>query len=569
MYEVRKGDRTILEADACGMGFLAGRTGEPETNLVRYGLGLAKRFDHRGAPGHGAGVTTDIPWPIVLERFPQHAGVVAQRSVALGMFFLPDDDWQEDRAKRAVEELAKVAGLPVLAWADVPVNVSALPPHSPALATRPRVRQALFFRPQDQTTRAWFASRYLLRLAIDEALSEELGDSFSVVSLSNRTVVYKGLCELSRIDAFYPDLRRDDYASRFLLFHSRYCTNTTTAWRRAQPFWAIAHNGEVNTIQGNVKWMSAIGNDLIRKLVKENPELEEIASRVVSIISPFGSDTANLDDMLIALAAGGMTLAEAILALLPEASSAVTEKDPLHEFYRSMGVYLGACDGPAAIVACDGSTAVAHLDRNGLRPLWVEETQDYVFAASELTGTQSIGTTLAQRVLGPGGMVAVDLRTGRVKYDQEAHQMVARSPFRRVEKRIQTAQEEPAPLFAGDLTRLQASFGMTAEDLDVVLEPLMSEAKPAVGSMGDDTPPAALLDELPRRIEDHFKLRFAQETSPPIDPVRDRWVFNVMGITGDRTGLWDGGQGPLFSFDNRIISRGELTWLKARSGVQV
>ena len=206
-------------------------------------------------------------------------------------------------------------------------------------------------------------------------LSDEVGSDFSIASLSNRTVVYKGLAELSQIGRLYPDLRDEHYASRFVLFHSRYSTNTTTAWRRAQPFWALGHNGEISTIKGNVAWMEAIGPDLVSLLVERHPRLAKIGARVRSIICAGGSDTANLDDMVIALLTGGLSLPQAILALLPEAPSLAAASDRLTAFHEAMSVFLGACDGPAAIVACDGDEAVAHLDRNGLRPLWLLTTQ--------------------------------------------------------------------------------------------------------------------------------------------------------------------------------------------------
>jgi len=316
------------------------------------------------------------------------------------MFFLPFEASLRRRCVEVVEELAGLAGAPVLQWAEVPINPGALPPTSGALRTLPVVRQALFRRPKDLGEDGWFACRYLLRLALDRVLSEVAGDEFAITSLSNRTVVYKGLAELSKIGQLYPDLEDPQVASRYVLFHSRYCTNTTTAWRRAQPFWSVAHNGEISTIGGNVAWMNAIGGDLIRNLVEKHPSLSRIASQVSSIICSGGSDTANLDDMVIALIAGGMSHAQALLALLPGASSGLHENDPLRGFYKAASVYLGACDGPAAIVGCDGDHAVAHLDRNGLRPLWFVTTKDYAMATSELTGHIDLGSVETQRVMG-------------------------------------------------------------------------------------------------------------------------------------------------------------------------
>jgi glutamate synthase domain-containing protein 2/glutamate synthase domain-containing protein 1/glutamate synthase domain-containing protein 3 len=568
MYQVLKNGKLQWEADACGIGFIASRKGVAERELVQAAIDLAGRFDHRGAPGHGAGMQLDIPWPILLDRFPLQAKLIAQRDVALGMFFLPFDSQLRRDCVEAVERLANVAGAPVLEWADVPINDSVLPEGSNAKRTVPVVRQALFRRPEGMREDAWFACRYLLRLALDSEVGPIAGDNYSCVSLSNRTTVYKGLCELSKLADFYPDLANPDYASRYALFHSRYCTNTTTAWRRAQPFWAIAHNGEINTIQGNVAWMEAIGKDLLRVLTQKYPALESIAQRVRSVVCSGGSDTANLDDMLIALIAGGMSMSASILALLPEAQSIIEKGSPLGEFYRAMGIYLGACDGPAAIVACDGDEAVAHLDRNGLRPLWFTTTKDYAVAASELTGTFPLGDIELQKILGPGDTVSVKLNTGVVLLNEGVHEEVSRQSFPPVAPRTVPGEETALILDLEDLVRVQRAFGMTKEDVDVVLEPLIQTGKPAIGSMGDDTPPASMLDALPRRLEDYFVLRFAQETSPPIDPIRDAWVFDTSVALGDRAGLWGPSQGPVYQYSNRILGIREGAWLEARDAAK-
>jgi len=568
MYEVTRNGRTILEADACGIGLLATLKGVAERRLVDAALDLTGRFDHRGAPGHGAGLQLDIPWPLLLDRFSAHAKVIAQHDVSLGMFFLPFDAPLRRRCVETVERLATLAGADVLQWADVPVNPAAFDQGAAALRTLPIVRQALFRRPEGMSEDGWFACRYLLRLALDKVLGEIAGDEFSLVSLSNRTVVYKGLAELSKIGDLFPDLRSPDFASRYVVFHSRYCTNTTTAWRRAQPFWAIAHNGEISTIKGNVAWMNAIGQDLIAKLVERNPSLHRIASDVGSIVCSGGSDTANLDDMMIALMAGGMSFPQAILALLPPATSTLPEDDPLQGFARASSVYLGACDGPAAIVGCDGDHAVAHLDRNGLRPLWVQQTKDYVLAVSELTGAEDLGDVQVQRVMGPGDAMVVELSSGKVMFDDDVRAEVARHPFPSPDSRLFMGGSTDQSTIPADLTPLQRAFGMTREDVDVLIRPLAETGKPAIGSMGDDTSPAAMLDVMPRRLEDHFALRFAQETSPPIDPIRDAWVFDASVTLGDRSGLWTVATGPLYSFPHRVLSDSEMTWLRGETAVR-
>ena len=563
-------DDRLIEHDACGIGFLASRSGRAERELVEKALELTQHFDHRGAAGHGAGFQIDIPWDLLRERFNDYAKDIDQRDdVAVGMFFLPYDASVRRQCIEAIETLAIEAGCPVLQWANVPIDARALPPESGARRTLPIVRQALFRRPAEMTKECWFACRFMMRLAIDHELSRFEGDEFAVVSLSNKTIVYKGLADLSRLADLYPDLRDPRLVSRYVLFHSRYCTNTTTAWRRAQPFWSIAHNGEISTIAGNVAWMNAIGKDLLNSLVDRFPAIEPIAKHIGSVVAKGGSDTANLDDMVIALLAGGASLPQALAALLPVANSQIASDPAMVDFNQSAAVYLGACDGPAALVACDGETAVAHLDRNGLRPLWNVKTEKYVMAVSELTGQVDLGHVISQNVMGPGETLAVDLNSGNVIYDAEVGRMITHRPFPSPMARLTDDASEPVELTIENLEAIQIAFGMTREDIDVLIQPMGKSGKPSLGSMGDDTPPAALLDVLPRRLEDHFALRFAQETSPPIDPIRDAWVFDCTLYLGDRSGLWSAGTGPLYRFSDRVLSEGQIKWLQDQSKVVV
>ena len=281
--------------------------------------------------------------------------------------------------------------------------------------------------------------------------------------------------------------------------------------------------------------------------------------------------------MLIALLTGGLSLPQAILALLPEAPSVAAASDRLTAFHEAMSVFLGACDGPAAIVACDGDEAVAHLDRNGLRPLWLLTTKDYALAASELTGTVDLGPVETQKLFGPGDTVVVNLKSGDVLLTDDVHRLVSLQRFPQPNNRVAVEAVDEAPRQqVADLRRIQIAFGMTREDEQVLLAALADTGKPAVGSMGDDTPPAAMLDRLPRRLEDPFKLRFAQETSPPIDPIRDAWVFETGVALGDRSGLWRAnGKGreqapsaPVYMLPERILSLSEFHALSSLDRVE-
>jgi hypothetical protein len=272
--------------------------------------------------------------------------------------------------------------------------------------------------------------------------------------------------------------------------------------------------------------------------------------------------------MVIALLVGGLSLPQAILALLPEAPSMAAASDRLSAFHEAMSVFLGACDGPAAIVACDGDEAVAHLDRNGLRPLWLLTTRDYALAASELTGTVDLGHVERQKLFGPGDTVVVSLKNGDVLLTDEVHRLVSLQRFPVPRRRVVVEAVPPAPVVPpADLRRLQLSFGMTREDQDVLLVPLAETGKAAVGSMGDDTPPAAMLDRLPRRLEDHFQAALRPGDEPPIDPIRDSWVFEDPG--GPRRPLgpvWTNGRSSGPSTSSPSGSSPSPTWPPSASG---
>jgi len=575
MYRVNCSGKTNLEADACGIGFVATRGGLANRGTVDFGIHLCAQFDHRGAPGHGSGVILDIPWSLMESRFPDYADRVQAKDVAVGAFFLPRDKNLYEECVRRIERVARSAGADVLAWAEVPVELNALAEGSHARNSCPEIRHALFRHPEGLSNEGWFACRYLLRLAIEAALEDLPTDEYSILSLSNRTIVYKGLSELSRIADFFLDLKRTDVESRFFLFHSRYCTNTTTAWSRAQPFWVLAHNGEISTIDGNTEWFRSIGASLVDGISEQFPTLAPLADQVRSVICEGGSDSQVLDDMTIALVASGLTMSQSLLALLPEARPAVLD-ERVRAFYESTSLYFGACDGPAAVVACDGDEAVAHLDRNGLRPLWFLSSPNYAIALSELTGTFPTEEFSEQRILSPGETVRVDLLSGDVHPDEEVKREVAVRGFpNRPRKRAASkptvkprSAPWPDPLLQWPLATIQAAFGMGKEDLDVLLAPMRKFGKAAVGSMGDDTSPSAILDRYPRRPEDYFALRFAQETSPPIDPIRDAWVFDPTGFLGDRSGYWST-EAPraVFRLEHRVLSNEELAQFLKRPGV--
>ncbi|MDQ3932292.1 MAG: glutamate synthase-related protein [Actinomycetota bacterium] len=530
-----------FERDACGIGFVAHVDGVPRREIVSMGLEGVRGVRHRGAvaadakSGDGAGLLTQIP----RQFFAEEAERLFRRPVdpaRVGVAFLfldirPDDNGEKARAtaRNAVIEACRVEGLDFLGWRQVPVEPKAI--GQIALASMPHFLQALFLRPEgaddDEAERAAFRARRRARIACD---NEKI--RYYAVSWSFRTVTYKAMSGSTQLGQFYPDLADERFTSALAIFHSRYSTNTAPTWERAQPFRMLCHNGEINTIQGNVNLMRAREPDLGAAWI--DPKLAR------PVIEPDQSDSAILDNALELLVRGGRDIRQAEAMLIPAVWEGSRGMDSaIRDFYRYHSCLVEPWDGPAAIIFTDGQRVGAALDRNGLRPLRYLVCEDgYVIASSEVGAvrTDDRGSVRRER-LGPGQIVCVDPDEGGLQEDSEIKQLLAsRAPYGqwlREQMRAAPAGQPVEVVSPGEVPRRQAAYGYTKEELTLILRPMATDSKEPTSSMGDDTPipPVA---QWHRPVFHYLKQRFAQVTNPPIDHLREHEVMSLRTLLGPR-----------------------------------
>ena len=556
-----------FEHDACGVAFVARLSGEPSHEAVAKALTALSNLEHRGAAGadadsgDGAGILVQLPDAFFRAEL---RGLPPAGAYGVGACFLP----QDDTARRGVEEIVERAiadeGQRLLGWRDVPVE----PSHAgrTATAVAPRIRQVVvgaspeLKRDQDAFERKLYVIRRVAELAAGPALV--------VPSLSSRTLVYKGMLTAPQLARFYPDLGDERFASALALVHSRYSTNTFPSWELAHPYRMIAHNGEINTLRGNVNWMRARESQLASDLFGDD------LAKVLPVIRPGGSDTATLDNVLELLVLAGRTLPHAVMMMIPEAYAGRADlPDELKGFYAYHQCLMEAWDGPAAVAFTDGRVIGATLDRNGLRPgRWHETADGWVVLASE-TGVLDSVHEPAQIVrkgrLQPGKLFLVDLEQHRIVPNEEIKLSIAtRKPYAQWvgDETLQLADLPQAPPAAAPrepLRRRQLLFGYAQEDMKVMLAPLARNAEEAVGSMGNDTPLAVLSQRKPL-LYSYFKQMFAQVTNPPIDSIREAVVMSVQASVGSERNLLD--ETPEHArqlvIENPILRDGELERLR-------
>jgi glutamate synthase (ferredoxin) len=565
------------ERDACGVGFVADIHGRPTHNLIRQALTAVVNLTHRGAvsadgkSGDGAGVLTQIPRAVIrreLER--QRVRGLNDADLAVGMFFLPDQQPARDRCIALAEEVVGRGGIELLGWREVPVDRSAL--GEKALATCPIIVQAIMRRPEMLSHVDFERRLYLTRRRIERAVESAGIERFYIPSFSHRTVVYKGLMVSPQLDRFYADLADPLFETAIAVFHQRYSTNTFPTWPLAQPFRFLGHNGEINTLQGNVNWMAAREKQMSSWVWGEN------IGELLPVIQPGGSDSACLDNVFELLAQSGRDPLHAMAMLVPEAYQNMPHMDEeLRPFYEYHATLLEPWDGPAALAFSDGLYAAAALDRNGLRPARYWVTRDGIVIMGSEAGLVPVAQSeiVEKGRLGPGDMLAVDTRSQRLLTNQDIKGSLAnRQPYREwvAMHLVRPAGPEPESSWAsqlrwqGDLVRTQKVFGYGKEDLDRILEPMFLQGKEPVGSMGDDTPISAL-SEKPRLLYTYFKQRFAQVTNPPIDPLRERLVMSLRTAVGCRSQLLE--ERPeaarLIKFDSPILTDADFVWLSTQA----
>lgn len=503
--------------DACGTGFIVRLGHDASHEVVERGLLALQRLSHRGgvdadgASGDGAGLMTEIPESF-LRRAARELDVALPPIFAVGMLFLPFDE--QTRIRQEVEGMARAASLRCLGWRDVPVNSAAL--GALAKKTLPSIQQC--FLAPGRAVENFETQLFLLRKRMEARLTAA-GVYFC--SLSSRTVVYKGLLAPWQLKDFYPDLHAPEFASRFAIFHQRFSTNTRPSWSLAQPFRFLAHNGEINTITGNRRWMQAREAEL-RCRLNAGDWFRAFEENV--------SDSASLDNALELLVRQGRSMEAGLLTLVPPAFESDLQLDPaLRNFLESAALHYEPWDGPAALVFSDGRVLGAKLDRNGLRPLRYQRTSDGWLVAGSEAGIADFDDKeiIERQRLGPGEMLLVDMDAGIVNYNGEVLHRIETQAGPRSFARPSRIPSGPlnSVVAIGEPRRLAAALGWSEDQVRYMLQPL-AEGKEAVWSMGDDTPPA-FISRMRRTIWDYCKQRFAQVTNPPIDPLREAHVMSL------------------------------------------
>ena len=534
-----------FEHDACGVAFVVDLHGRRTHQLVEQGITALVHLDHRGASGaetntgDGAGILIQVPdafYRAVLDVTLPEAG-----HYATGIGFIPGDEAEVQSAIDAVDKIIASEGLEVLAWREVPVDPGSL--GTGALDAMPSFRQVFIAGPDGAYEGLDLERRvYVARKRIEH----EIGSGDQRVyfpSLSARTIVYKGMLTTPQLRDFYPDLSDDRVESAIALVHSRFSTNTFPSWPLAHPYRYLAHNGEINTVEGNRNWMRA------REALLASDLFPGDISRLFPICTPGASDTASFDEVLELLHLGGRPLPHAVLMMIPEAWENHTHMDPARRaFYQFHASLMEPWDGPANVSFTDGTVIGAVLDRNGLRPgrFWV--TVDGLVVLGSEAGVLDIPADQIVRKgrLQPGKMFLVDTAQGRIIEDDEVKaDLAAQFPYQAwldqgiVE--LDKLPERPHVRYPhGDVVRRQLTFGYTIEDQKILIAPMARTGGEALGSMGTDTP-IAVLSERPRLLFDYFAQRFAQVTNPPLDAIREEMVTSLGGTIGPEQNLLEPG----------------------------
>ncbi len=573
--------RPELEHDACGVGFVAKLSGEASHSIIDKALEILENLEHRGAEGSdpetgdGAGLLVQIPHELFAEEaarlgiaLPDRVGVYG-----VGMIFLPPDEELREACVALFEEIVRAEGQDLLGWREVPVSPEVCGPS--ARETLPAIRQVFVgpgTLPADDN--ALDRKLYVIRKRVEAEARRrglEQEEYPYVCSLSTRTVVYKGLLTPEQLPRFYADLADPRSKTALALVHQRFSTNTFPSWSRAHPYRRIAHNGEINTLRGNVNWMRA------REPVLRSPVFGEDVEKLRPIVDPRGSDSAMFDDVLELLVHTGRSLPHAIMMMIPEAWQKHEDMAPdRRAFYEYHSCVMEPWDGPACIAFTDGRLVGAVLDRNGLRPARYTVTNDGLVIMASEAGVLEVPPeeVAAKNRLQPGRMFLVDTRAGRIVDDAVIKEEIcSRRPWRRwLDESIVTMGEVPPapsgsippPMDAATLRRQQEVHGYTSEDLRILMAPMAAGGQEAIGSMGNDTPLAVLSDR-PQLLFNYFRQLFAQVTNPPIDPIREELVMTLRTTIGPESNLFE--ESPVhcrkLQVTTPILSNEELEQIRA------
>ncbi len=542
-----------FERDACGVGFIADLGGKKSNKIVADALGMLCNLEHRGAvgadphAGDGAGILIQIPHIFLKEECHKLGFSLPEPGrYAVGQLFMPRDERLMAHCERAWARILKEQGLELLGWRTVPVDNSCL--SEMVKATEPIHRQVLIGRPKTIGNEDDFERRlYLVRKIVSNAIhntykGRDIGHY--TVSLSCRTLVYKGMFLSYQVGAYYKDLSDPRLTSAMALVHQRFSTNTFPSWKLAHPYRMVAHNGEINTLRGNVNWMAA------RQASVSSPLFGAEIDKLWPISYEGQSDTACFDNALEFLTMGGYSLAHAAMMLIPEAWAGNPFMDAKRRaFYEYHACLMEPWDGPAAMAFTDGRQIGATLDRNGLRPARYFVTRDGLVVMSSESGVLPVPEEMIVKKwrLQPGKMLLIDLEKGRIVSDEELKaELASKHPYESWVKRTQimvsdlplATKKAPAKLSNVGLLDLQQAFGYTQESLKFLMTPMAARGEEAVGSMGNDTPISALSSK-PKLLHTYFKQNFAQVTNPPINSIREELVMSLVSFIGPRPNLLD------------------------------
>ena len=539
------------EHDACGVGVVASINGTRSHDIIEKGLQVLVNLGHRGAcgsdpkTGDGAGILVQMPHEFFRKECAGlDISLPPPGDYGVGMVFLPRDPAQGERCQKLLEGIVREEGQTLLGWRDVPVDDTGIGAHSKEV--RPLIRQIFIGRGPDTAGEGQFVRKlYVIRRLVEKAVAEsdiEDREAFYISSLFSNRIVYKGLLMADQMSGFYRDLADPEMVTRFAMVHSRFSTNTLGSWKLAHPYRFLEHNGEINTLRGNLNWMAA------RQAMFSSPLFGEDMQKLFPIIVPGQSDTACIDNVLELLLATGRSLPHSLMMLVPEAWGDHVEIDPIKkDFYEYHSSMMEPWDGPALLVCTDGVRVAAILDRNGLRPFRYLVTKGGLLVMASEVGVLDVPAedVLFKARLKPGRMFLVDPDEGRIIEDEEIKRELSTSrPYgewlaENVVKLEELPERTQGPPFDRDaLLKCQQVMGYTLEDLRIIMEPMAATGAEAVGSMGNDTPLAVLSDR-PQLVFNYFKQIFAQVTNPPLDAIREELVTSTDSFIGSERNLFE------------------------------
>ncbi len=540
------------EHDSCGLGFIANIKGRKSHDIIQKGVFILENLEHRGATGadplvgDGAGMLTQIPHEMYSEEMEKsNISLPDPGNYGVGMFFFPRERKFHKLIKNLIVTVSEKQQIKFIGWRNIPVNNQCLSKDHEIRESEPFHVQGFFKRPEGMSDDDFERSLYILRKKTTNMIYKELGDVdlYYAVSLSSRTVVYKGMFLADQLAKYYLDLKDTRYVSALSLVHQRFSTNTFPSWRLAHPYRMVAHNGEINTSRGNVNWMSARQGSLKSDLLGEN------LNEIWPVTREGQSDTASFDNALELLYQGGFSLQHASMMLIPEAWAGNPLMDrKRRSFYEFHASIMEPWDGPAAIAFTDGKKIGATLDRNGLRPArYFVSDDDTVVLASE-AGTLPVDESrvVTKWRLQPGKMLLIDMEAGKIISDEEVKSELSdERDYAGILDKTQIVLEDlesddlqTFSLSNNSLYSGQKAFGYTQEDLKTLMSPMAVTGQEAIGSMGTDTPISAISNKK-KLLYTYFKQNFAQVTNPPIDPIREESVMSLVSFIGPRPNIFD------------------------------